>query len=86
MVSLQIGNLGDNEVEVLLNAYNSDEMISEDKNHTSDDSFYATSDSDDENSDMEMERDNVKIVQTKDGGITLSKIPFPNKGKHPVKT
>lgn len=71
----------DKGLEALLNASDSGKGGSDQVNYTSDASLHATPDSDDENSDTEIESDNVKTVQSKDGKIMWRLEPFPNKGK-----
>jgi len=66
--------LYEEDVVTLLNASDSKEDISEEENHTSDDSIHPTSESDCNTSDSEDDRDNV---QSKDRKITWSAEPFP---------
>jgi len=64
------------DVVTLLNASDSED-ISEEENHTSDDSIHRTSESDCDTSDSEDDRKNV---QSKDRKITWSEEPFPQHG------
>ncbi|KAG8232219.1 hypothetical protein J437_LFUL011963 [Ladona fulva] len=68
----------ENELVVLLNASDSEEEVSEEENHTSDDSFQRTSESDSYTSDSDIERYNV---QSEDKKITWSEKPFPQHGR-----
>lgn len=75
--------LSDEQLEALVNASDSEDTISEDENHTSDDNIHPSSESEDI-SDADISNDNVhavQFIQSKDKKITWSLQPFPQTGR-----
>ena len=75
--------LSDEQLEALVNASDSEENISEEENHTSDDNIHPSSEADDI-SDIDTSNDNVQalqLIQSKDKNITWSLEPFSQTGR-----